>query len=200
MKTLKLSLFFTGIIVLLTQLGCGYAFQGSGSVLPQDVKKIYVPLVENNTPEAGLDRVITEALQDQFERFGTFYVVDNINDADAVLKVRVLSIQRNNRTTSSGTDAALQVQSVLNLSGELRRVSGPILWANPLISQTASYGAVSGAVVSNSADFAGGSLGSGSLSSLNSREVSRSQEGEVLENLAEQAARAIYQEAVLPEF
>jgi hypothetical protein len=200
MRILKAYFFLLLSLALIAQLGCGYTFQGSGSVLPQDVKKIYVPLVENNTPEAGLDRVITEALQDQFERYGTFYVVDNMNDADAVLKVRVLSIQRNNRTTSSGTDSALQVQSVLNLSGELRRVSGPVLWANPQISQTASYGAVSGAVVANSADFSGGSLGSNSLSSLNSREVSRSQEGQVLETLAEQAARAIYQEAVLPEF
>ena len=175
-------------------------FQGSGSVLPVDVKKIYIPLVENSTPEAGLDRVVTEALQDQFERYGTFFVVDSMNDADAILKVKILSIARNNRTTTSNTDSALQVQAVLQLSGELRRVSGPLLWSNPSMTQTASYGAVGGAVVANSADFAGGNIGSSDLSGLNSREVSRSQETQILDTLAEQSARAIYHEAVLPEF
>lgn len=195
MKKLLLLVILVGLLI-----GCGYTFQGSGSVLPADVKKVYVPLVENNSPEAGLANIVTEALRDQFERFGVLSVVDDYSEADAVLKVRIIEVRRETSTVTSKTDVALEYSTQLVLSGLLRRTDGGTLWQNNNIAVAKNFGTSSDVVVTSSADFSQGSLGAADLGSLNTREVSRSQERETLTYLAEQAAKKIYNDAVLPEF
>lgn len=192
------SVVLTSLCALLSS--CGYTFQGSGSILPPDVKRISIPLVENNSTEPGLATVVTEALRDRFERFGVLVVVDELGDADAVLKATILSVKRDTHSVTSRTDTALQFNTSLSISGELRRVTGPILWRNPRLVVTKPFGATSGVVVTSSSDFAGGSLGSSDLGALDNREVSRGQEQEAFAALADDAAKKIYDEAVTPDF
>jgi hypothetical protein len=54
--------------------------------------------------------------------------------------------------------------------------------------------------VTSSASFASGSISSSDLSKLSAREVTRSQQSEVIPNLAQDAARKIYDAAVAPDF
>ena len=180
--------------------GCGYTFQGSGSVLPSDVTKIYIPLVENISTEPGLSTLMTEALQDQFERYGVITVVENLSDADAVLKTQIKKVKKNTKNTTSGTDSALQYETQLVIGAELRRVTGPVLWRNANLSVSKSYGSTSGSVVSSSVDFSGGNINSGDLNNLDSLQIERGQESEALEQLAEDAARQVYDQAVTPDF
>ncbi len=187
-------------VVVSLLCGCGYTFQGSGSVLPPDVKTVYVPSVENNTTEAILTPLITEALRDRFDRFGAVTVVESISGADAELIVKVLTLKRSSDTTTSRTDNTLQQFSTLTLSAELRRVSGAVLWKNPKFTFTYSYGTSSQSVVTTSARFASGNLSSSDLSQLDSREVSRGQEQQVFGDMAEAVAKKIYEDAVVPEF
>ena len=188
------------VVLLLCLVGCGYTLQGGGSVLPPDVRRIYIPTAENSTAEAGLTLTVTEALRDEFERYGVITVVDDAAQADAILKSRIVSVKRDTRTVTSTTDTALQLDSLLTISAELRRVNGQLLWANRNISSSKSYGTTSGVVVTNSADFAAGSISSSDLGSLNSREISRGQEQMVFESLAADIAKTAYTEAVLPDF
>ena len=180
--------------------GCGYTFQGSGSVLPPDVKRIYIPFVDNDSTEAGLSNTVTEALRDQFERFGVVTVVENSLEADATLKARIISVQKGTRATSGRNDNALSYDSTLTLAAELRKTTGQVLWRNNGFQVNRSFGATSGTVVSSSADFASGGFSSSSLGSLSSREIQRGQESEALEFLAQQAAKKIYNDAVAPDF
>lgn len=179
---------------------CGYAFVGGGSVLPADVKRIYIPLTENETTEANLARIVTEALQDRFERYGVVEVVDKITEADAVLKTKIISVTKDTKTSTSGTDTALQYDIKMVISAELQRVTGQILWSNRAISAAQTYGATGSVVVTSSADFALSSLSASDLSGMSSREVARSQESEALDAMAEKVARAVYDQAVAPEF
>jgi outer membrane lipopolysaccharide assembly protein LptE/RlpB len=188
------------LLIILSLNSCGYTLAGGGSVLPPDVQRVYVPMAENNTPESGLSLTITEALRDRFERFGVLFVVENRSDADAVLRTKILSVKRNTRTVTSGTDTALQLDSILTLACELRRVTGPLLWRNDKIMVSKSFGTSSDVVVTSSADFTAGSLNASDLGELDTRELSRGQEREVLEQLAEEAAKQVYTEAVLPDF
>lgn len=198
MKRIRL---LTVFLVLLTAVsGCGYAFKGSGSALPPDIKRVHIPLAENNTPEAGLSLTVTEALRDRFERYGVLTIVDSTAEADAILRSRILRIQRETQTTTSSSDVALQERTVLVLALELRRLTGQILWSNPNLVVSQAFGTSSEVVVTSSPDFAQGNLSAADLSSLNTREISRGQEREALENLAEEAARRVYDEAVAPEF
>lgn len=180
--------------------GCGYVFSGGGSTLPVDVKRIYVPMAENDTPESGLSLLVTEAMRDALEQYGVVSVVDTVRDADAVMRIRIRSVKRETRSVTSGTDTVLQMTTNLVLSGELRRVTGQVLWANPAISVARSFGTTNQVVVTSSADFASGSMNPQDLANLSSREVSRGQEQAAFEVLSTQAATLMYQQAVAADF
>jgi hypothetical protein len=164
------------------------------------VKSIYIPMVANNTTETGLTTIVTEALRDRFDRFGAVTVVDSIDRADAILEVKITKIKEGTRTSVARTDEALQLDTQLNLFGELRKLSGEVLWREPELTVSRSYGTSRSSVVTSSSDFASSTLGAGDLAGLNQREVSRGQEQEALTQLADVAAKRIYDEAVSPDF
>lgn len=190
-------------LILLAPLvlaGCGYTFQGAGSVLPPDVKIVYVEAVENESSEPGLSRLLTDALRDRFDRFGTVVVADAPGEADALLSTKVKSVDRDTQTSTSATDAALQTRIKVSLSSELRRSDGEVLWKNPNMVISKLSGAASGAVVTSSTSFLGGSLSAGDLGRLGTREVQRLEGEQALSAVADDAAAAIYTAAVLPDF
>jgi outer membrane lipopolysaccharide assembly protein LptE/RlpB len=181
-------------------IGCGYSFQGGGTSLPSDVKRIQIPTVENLSTESGLTQLLTESLRDQFERFAVVSIVDDAAEADAVLKIRIIKVNRKTKTTTGRTDTAQQFDTALTVGGELRRVTGALLWSNPSFEVSKTVGATGNVVVSSSSDFAEGGLGASDLASLDSREVVRGQEQEALEKLSVRVARKIYDDSVAPDF
>lgn len=186
-------------VVALTS-GCGYVFQGSSSILPSSVRKIYIPSVSNSTTDARISGSLTEALRDRFDRGGVISLVDNLSEADAVLEVRIRQFQSGAMTTSSATNQALQVDNAMVVSGVLRRVSGQVLWTNPEMRVFRGSAATRGAVVTSSAEFASSGLAASDVLSLNDREVARSQQQSALLGLVDTAARKIFEEAVAPSF
>ena len=180
--------------------GCGYSFVGAGSVLPPDVQNVYVPVVQNASTESTVSGALTDALQDEFERYGTLRVVDSASEADAVLQAKVLSVKRSTASVTSRTDSALQYDTVLSIAAELRRTNGQLLWRDPTLAVSRTFGTTSDVVVKSSVDFAAGGLSSRDLGNLDSREIAREQEQEALALLVEEAAKRIYRSAVLPEF
>lgn len=189
-----------GAIIACLSAGCGYTFQGSGSILPPDVKRVYIPVVENTSAEAGVSAQLTDALREQFERYGVVTVVDTEAEADAVLRARILKVQRGTSTTTSRTDIALQQQTTLTVGAELKRASGGVLWRDPSMVVTRSYGATGDVVVTSSVDFASGVTSASDLQRVNTREVARNQERQALEVLVQDVARRVYDGAVTPDF
>jgi outer membrane lipopolysaccharide assembly protein LptE/RlpB len=181
-------------------LGCGYTLQGSGSVLPPDVKTIYVAPVENNSTELGLSDVLTEALREEFDGYGVVSVVDRQSEADAVLKAKITAVKKATQAVRSVSNTAVQMNTTMNISAELRRTSGGVLWRMGDMKVSKSFGTDASVVVASSADFASGSISSSNLSSLSTREVARGQEKEVLRSLSEELARQVYAQAVSPDF
>ncbi len=180
--------------------GCGYTFQGGGSDLPPDIKRVAIPLVENNSTETGLSSLVTEALRDQFERYGVLTVVSEDENPDAVLSARIVSVKRQTGTITAQTESALQLDTVLTLSAEIKRPNGQLLWQVPGMKISKSTAAEKGTVVTSSAAFATSTMGATDLARISDREVARGQEQGALENLAEEAARKIYEDAVTPDF
>ena len=192
------TLIFTLIVSSLC--GCGYQFQGVGSILPPDVKTVYIPISENNSTEASFSTLLTESLRDRFERFGVVSVLDSQEGADAILRTKILKVGQDSQSVTSKTDVALQMNANVTIWGELKRPNGQVLWRDPKLVVGKAFGSTSDSVVTSSADFASGGIGAGDLGGLSSREVSRGQEQETYANLAEQAARIIYDQAVAPDF
>lgn len=179
---------------------CGYTLRGSGSVLPADVKNIYIPRVENGSTELGLADVVTEALREEFDSYGTVAVVEKQGQADAILKVQILDVKNTTSTVDPTTNTALQMDTTMFISGELQRTTGQVLWRENNIKVTKGYAANQSVVVTTSPDFASGSISATDLASLSSRDISRGQEAQALNNLAADAARMVYDKSVAPDF
>lgn len=188
------------LALTLAASGCGYTFRGSGSVLPADVKNIYIPNVENGSTEIGLGDVVTESLREEFDSYGVVSVVERQSEADAILKVRITDVKRTTSTVRANSNTALQMDTTMNIAGELRRSTGQVLWRDSQIRVTKGYGADKSVVVATSPDFASGSISRSDLASLSTREISRGQEANALNSLAEEAARLVYDKAVAPDF
>ena len=188
------------ILITLMVTGCGYTLRGSGSVLPADVKNIYIPRVENGSTELGLADVVTDALRDEFDSYGTVSVVEKQGEADAILKVRIVDVKNTTSTVNAATNTSLQMDTTMLLGGELRRTTGQILWRENNLKVTKEYAANQSVVVTTSPDFASGSISASDLASLSSRDIARGQEAQALNDLANNAARMIYDKSVAPDF
>lgn len=190
-----------GLILLIVILGgCGYSFQGSRSTLPPGINRIYIPQVENISAEAGFGPILTDALRDQFERFGAVTVVDSRAEADAFLDTSVLKVKRTTRTTTGTTDRALQYDTSVTVDVELKRMNGSSIWRNPSLTVSKSFGGTTSSVLGTSADFSEGNLSAADLAGLSSQEVLRSQQATSLRTVASEVARKVYAAAVTGDF
>lgn len=180
--------------------GCGYSFQGSTTILPSSVRKVYVAQVRNNSTDARLGVLVTEALRDRFDRGGVIILVDGIEDSDAVLTAVIKRVEGGAVTSTSTTNQALQVNNTLLLSAELRRVNGQLLWSNPRLVVNRYSAVTRSAVQTTTGDFASTGLLASDVVGLSDREVARSQQQSVYGPLVDEAARRIFEESVGPDF
>lgn len=188
-------------LILGTMLcSCGYQLQGSSSILPDDVKFVAVLPVVNDTTESDLGPRLQEALELRFERYGVVHVVEEPNEADAVLEARIIDVHTQVRNVTGDTDIALEMELVMSIAAELRRSSGQLLWKNSRLMISDTFENVSDVVVTSSSAFAQSGLAADTFGDLGSREASRAQQEQAYENLLDEAARKIYLSAVAANF
>ena len=188
----------TFLVSLLVFAACGYNFQGSGSILPADVKTVEIPLAINDTTRTGLGEYFTEQLRSRFDQYGAVKVVDS--GGDATLKARITKVERSTSSVSSQTDIALEGFLTITYSAELRKKSGQLLWRRVGMQISENFAETQDTVITSGSDFASGSMNTSTLSNLTEREVSRGQQEEALKSMLEEAARRIYLDAVAPDF
>ena len=201
----RLSLPRISSVILLSLLtfslfACGYSFQGSGSVLPDDVKTVGIRRTENKTTEPGLSLRFTEKLRSRFERYGAVKIVDIDKDPDAILVTAIEKIDNRVRDVTGTNDIALELELIMTISAELVTRSGRVLYRNKALQALETFGSVSDVVVTSSSQFAQGNISGDTLSSLSSREVARGQQSQVIEDVMDEAARRLYLEAVAEDF
>ena len=114
--------------------GCAYTFNPS---LPDHVKTLQIPVVDNETLEATLPEELTTALSERFIADNKLDVV--IRDADAVLEGSIFEYQNRVFGFSSG-QAADEYIVVMKVRMRLRdRVKNKDLWSEDEIAGRASY-------------------------------------------------------------
>ncbi len=64
---------------------CGYHLRGTGSFLPPDIKRVAVPMFKNFSTRYNLDVTLTRGVIDELVARGKVEVVDNPENADALL-------------------------------------------------------------------------------------------------------------------
>jgi len=183
--------------------GCGYNFQGSGTILPEDVRTVAIVQSQNETTEPGLAIQFTEALRTRFERYGVVKVVQEAGGADAILRSSIKRVGTRVRNTTGATDqldVEVDLELAFTVSAELKKKNGQILWRDDSKTVYQSFASVGGVVVTQSAQFAGSDQSASQLSSLNTRELSRGQKDRAMNDAMDEAARQIYNEAVAEDF
>ncbi len=73
--------------------GCGYHIAGHSSTLPKTIHVIAVPAIENKTTSFRLEQKLTAATVHEFLAKTSYRIVSNPEDADAVLRGKVLSLE-----------------------------------------------------------------------------------------------------------
>lgn len=86
--------FVLALTAALAASSCGYALAGRGSFLPQDIRVVGIPLLENKTTQQRVEQKITEKIRNEFidRGAGKYKIVPTTGGADAVLTGTITSI------------------------------------------------------------------------------------------------------------
>src|SRR5688572_30480738 len=80
------------VALALSGAGCGYALAGRGSFLPDYIRVVAIPQLQNNSTFFQVEQVLTEKIRTEFIGRGKYNVVPEIAGADAVVSGAVTGI------------------------------------------------------------------------------------------------------------
>ena len=80
------------LVLALTSSGCGYALTGRGSFLPDYIRVVGVPQLQNLSTFFQVEQVLTEKIRTEFIGRGKYTVIPEADGADAVVTGAVTSI------------------------------------------------------------------------------------------------------------
>jgi Lipopolysaccharide-assembly len=148
----RIALLSIVLMSALVQSGCGYrpmvsgrASDNTSDTADVDAKRgdastrLAVMAIRNDSPEPWLDRIMTDALRREMDARGGLFLVNDPNDADLVLRGRVLPLLVQSRSFSSFV-AALEYSVTLALDLHVVRASGEVIRLDPtLLRETEIY-------------------------------------------------------------
>jgi len=139
---------------LLLILSCGYQFVGRASILPSEVRKIAVPLIENTTFEPLLDERLTEAIKKGFMARPRLQVVNSTSEANAVLKGKIIAFRLVPLSFDPQNQAAeYRVKILADFALQDVR-DQKILWQEKMMETTAEYFVIQDSADPTRADIA----------------------------------------------
>ena len=80
------------LILAIANSGCGYALAGRGSFLPDYIKVVGIPPIENRSTFLQVDQVLTEKIRTEFIGRSKYTVVYEASGSDAVLTGEITGI------------------------------------------------------------------------------------------------------------
>ena len=115
-------------LVLCSVAACGYRLAGKGTILPDHVRRIAVPLFKNETRQPDIAQRITEAVADEFIRRGGYTTTSSPEDAEALLTGTVTAYRRH--PVGVGTDGrASRYEIEIQVHAELQDLVNDVtLW------------------------------------------------------------------------
>lgn len=127
---------FVPVRVLLTLLlicpGCGYHVSGHSDLIPKTIHTICIPAFGNATTRYRLTDRLPEAITREFISRTRYQIVNDINQADAILRGTVVNFYSYPVIfdPSSGRASTIQVVVVLSVT-LVERVTGKVLYSRP---------------------------------------------------------------------
>lgn len=118
-----------GALLIICQ-GCGYHFSGEGLGPRPELRKIAIPVFENNTAEAGLDGRFTAALRDEFILRSQFQLVP-VEEAEILFQGRIINISAF-RVAQSGVQQTIESRLFITVNIRCVEVkTGKVIWQDP---------------------------------------------------------------------
>jgi lipopolysaccharide assembly LptE-like protein len=181
-------------IVGLLANACGYQFSSRSDGFPKDIRTVYVEPFINGTRDVGLDKELTSALRSQFFRRGELRVVDQIDEADAIITGVVRGFETHVASVNR-KDEVLQYESALIVDASLRRREpNEILWRAQGTRLTEIHSGSRAAVVTTSSAFKSGTtLNASDVRRLTDVQLTEDENRATRTQLVEQFAEELYQ-------
>jgi hypothetical protein len=127
-----------GLLVVVLAV-CGCAGYQVGTLLPEHIKTIAVPVFANDTDEPNIEIQATTAVINQLNTDGTLRVVDEDEDPDVVLKARIVKYERKSIRYSGATRPAEYRITVTVLATLHHTREGTDLWKDTRLSGNTEF-------------------------------------------------------------
>jgi outer membrane lipopolysaccharide assembly protein LptE/RlpB len=172
---------------------CGYQLAGQSSFLPKDVRTIYVEPFINRSRDIGIEKEITTAVRGEFYRRGQLRLVEQADQADAILSGVVRSFDSTVASVNR-KDEVLQYESVMILDVSLRRREpNEILWRGQGTRLTELHSGSRAAVVTTSSEFKNRTLNAADVRRMTDIQLTETDNREFRDQLMERFARELHQ-------
>jgi outer membrane lipopolysaccharide assembly protein LptE/RlpB len=122
---------------LLFQTGCGYRLAGELNLLPH-IKTIAVPILQNQTTEPDIEKVVTEALIARIQSQGQLRITTT-ERADAVLYGSVSSYTPNIALSFTENYQVREYRLEITANVELRDRNNQVIWSQHTIKAKTEY-------------------------------------------------------------
>jgi outer membrane lipopolysaccharide assembly protein LptE/RlpB len=129
------------VMAVIGTSACGYALAGRGSFLPEYIRVVGIPMFEYKSPDVvfDIDRVLTEAVRQEFAGRGRYTIQPDTNNVDAILTGIITSVKVAPTAFTSDSQAARQEVTV-TASFEFRDLrDNKVLWSNPALVYREQY-------------------------------------------------------------
>jgi hypothetical protein len=180
-------------LVFFCLLGCGYQFAGRSDLFPKDIHSVYVEPFLNRTRDVGLEYEITTALRGELYRRGQLQIVDQADQADAILSGVVRSFYSLTSSVNQN-DEVLQYDVTLIVDVTFRRREpSEILWRGQAIRLNEIYAGSRAALVTTSSQFQNQTLNTLDVRRLTDIQLTETESRRMREDLMERFARELHQ-------
>lgn len=182
-----------GAGMLLTAAACGYHVAGQSPLFSQDIRRIYVEPFISRTHDVGVEQELTSALRSEFYRRGELKVVDQVDQADAIVSGVIRSLDSHVASVNR-KDEVLQWESVMVLDVSLRRREpNEILWRGQGTRLSQIFSGSRAAVVTTSSEFRTGTLNALDIRRMTDIQLTQSEIQRARTELMEGFAQQLHQ-------
>lgn len=182
-----------GVGTLLGAAACGYHVAGQSPLFSQDIRRIYVEPFISRTHDVGIEQELTSALRSEFYRRGELKVVDQVDQADAIVSGVIRSLDSHVASVNR-KDEVLQWESVMVLDVSLRRREpNEILWRGQGTRLTQIFSGSRAAVVTTSSEFRTGTLNALDIRRMTDVQLTQSEIQRARTELMEGFAQQLHQ-------
>lgn len=127
-------------LALSTLTGCGYHVSGHADLMPKTVQSICIPAFSNATTRYKLTDRLPEALSREFIARTRYHIVNDMNQADAILRGSVVNYFAYPLIFDPNTGRASTVQVIVLMSATLtERATGKVLFTRPTFDWKQQY-------------------------------------------------------------